>query len=231
MLTESRTQPEIYAEFLATNPREKGIRWLDEKRSRWETLIDWYRSHEWQLIPIQWMDKKPKFNYRNWQYKSLEYEDALEWALSDEGGNLAVNLGASNLICVDWDNRELPDKLKEWLSKTRSAISPRGYHLYMIWDETVKEKQYDALRMKLAGKADMFRAKIESNPDNPHPAYQYCLLPLSHVKSIENIIMYDKDGKKVKTTIFKSPPAKYYEWLTEKEPIPFKEFMEDVLDE
>lgn len=215
MLTDSRTKHDIFLEWIKTNPT---IRFHDWWIQEYVNLLNFYFKHEWYLIPIAYRDKKPLANY-SWDKKRLTYEDAFKYVEQDL--NMAVVLEYSELIAVDWDNRQLHKLLIPFLSKTLSAITPRGYHIYFkATDE--KDTVYDKMRTLVNGKGDMFRGGI-----------QYCLLPISIVAQLcscgHKLNPTDKFCNKCGKKVFTYRSPKVYEWLNLVEPISFTEFKKELL--
>jgi DNA-directed RNA polymerase subunit RPC12/RpoP len=210
MLTESRTKNEIFDRWKEYG--DSTIRFSEWWHSEWFKNITFYEKMNMFLIPIAPREKKPFSDY-NWDEKPLDYDKAYEYVCKDV--NLAVVLEKSNLIAVDWDIRELPDKLKIFLNKTLSAISPHGWHIYFRPTETT-EDEYESMRKSVNGAGDMFRFSI-----------QYILLPLSVIANFcvcgKRISFHDTFCPRCGKKILLHPRPKCYEWVNMIEPISFKE--------
>jgi hypothetical protein len=221
MLEESRRMHDIFVEWTQKYPnaRTEGLRFkADYWLPKWTEHLELYEKWGFSIIPIAARTKKPFLGWA-WADKELPYDRALELVAKDI--NIAVVLGKSNLILIDWDTRKLPEQLKMFLNKTLAAISPHGYHLYFRPTEET-ETTYEKMRKAVKGKGDMFRGDI-----------QYVLLPLSVVANTcscgNRIEFSDQFCPKCARKITFHPEPKCYEWVNLQEPISFKELKKAII--
>jgi len=188
----TRTKHDIFVEWKATNPKEN---FRSFWKKQWKREIDFYEELGLTLIPLAIRKKRPMKGY-SWDKKPIDYKRAFELVCKDL--NLGVILQESKLLAVDWDKPILHDILIDWATRTLTAKTPRGWHLYFKADNSIKHADFDRLRQFFSGNSDMFRYSI-----------QYCLLPLSIVK---------KENEK----------PQVYEWINRTEPCAFNKFLREV---
>jgi hypothetical protein len=167
MLTESRTQHEIFEAWKTTKPN---IKWVDYKEKYYNSLVELYKKNNWSLIDIVKNQKVPLAN-KSWVDKGISYNTALNRIKM--GFNIGVNLYKSNLIVADIDDNIIPDKLIPYVYKTMSAITKSShYHIYFIYDREYKKSKLDKLAESI-GYPNLWRGK----PNKP----QYTVIPPSFV--------------------------------------------------
>jgi len=151
--------------------------WQEEHLTHYQdVLIDRYIREGFWLIALIRHDKHP---LEPWLKYKLDLRSAMRWMLT---GNLGVVCGrkSEGLVVIDFDEEPIPRVFKNFLDKTLTTKTYRGYHLFFRVNKLPKNFG-DTLRNE-------YGRHVECKYDG-----QFVLLPLSvHPKSTKkNPVFYD----------------------------------------
>lgn len=189
-----------------------------------DSAIETYREHRYKLqsltlkdlvengyfiVPIVPKDKKPLKGYKWKNQGSLTIDKGLEYY--SKKCNLAIVSGYSSIIVLDWDNKNIPEFLQQFIFRTKSVNTPRGLHLHFRVTKKLMEDDFNKVRFLLEpdrrkaavsewskGIGDMFRFSI-----------QYALIPYSVVRQEDKTF-------------------KVYDWINKGELMNWENFIKEV---
>ena len=159
MIIEARTQAQTFEDYKRTDAHLST--WKDWILSNWSVQVKAYESLGWWMIPLGRRSKKPQAGF-SWNAESLNAKEALDHAAHD--GNIGVVAGPSRLVILDYDKKEIPNKLLN--VETIKAITPRGYQFFT--EEPFDGKKYETLKLAYPG--------LDSSP---RVDIMYAVVPLS----------------------------------------------------
>lgn len=165
----SPTPHDLFVEWKSTSPKTT---WTEHLNSLHHEHVEMYEKLEWKLLCCGYDSKEPVKDVK-WNERTLSYDNAL--ILFTKKMNIAVNLKKSGLIVAEIDDRNVPPYLKQFMDKTITTMTPRGYHIFFKYDVNFNKNQLIMKLRKINLDYTMFRGCPNSG--------QYVLLPLSHVSN------------------------------------------------
>jgi hypothetical protein len=162
----ARSKSEIFQLFKEEHVSD-GYRWRAYWADYWMQQIKMLKIKGWYVVPCAQNSKSPEAGYP-WTDNHLGEREMLYAA--GAGQNLAVVMGASNLVVLDYDQKldlDAMGALRKGEPQTLTLITPKGFQLWTRAPSNMKEVQMAASVLKRKG----FESVRFGN--------QYALVPLS----------------------------------------------------
>jgi hypothetical protein len=111
-------------------------------------MLQKYSEWGWSLVPCEKGTKKANIE-NGWQEK--EHRSILEWqGWLDSSLNIGINGGKiSNCTVIDIDTKNPPEFLQQFLNKTLTQTSAKGFHLFYLYEESLPSMDFRDTTTKL----------------------------------------------------------------------------------
>jgi hypothetical protein len=121
-----------------------------------------FEKESFSLLPVQRNGKRPiETGWTSTEHKVKA--EWLEWLKT--GLNVGVRTGmVSNVTVLDIDTKEIPEELKQYLGKTLTQVTTKGYHLFFKYEKDLPKTRIDELKLDIendGGQVVVYPSKVE----------------------------------------------------------------------
>lgn len=110
-------------------------------------LFEMYEKNNWSLVPIVKGRKFPPIE-KEWQNK--EHNNPREWwEWINNGLNIGINCGKSNLTILDVDQKPIPKEIKEIMGEPLIQESTKGFHLFYSYDKDLPKTRINEYKLDI----------------------------------------------------------------------------------